>query len=711
MRLPVVLVAVGLVAGCAASAPRDPVSSRPPDPASPPGGRVAAPRDPAPQRVPASPPPIAGARPAPTAAPIPERDVRARFAAARARLASGDAAGARIELESLRPRYPELDDYVLDDLGRAAAAAGDATAAEAYWAELLDAHPRSVLVPRAQLARGRSQAARGAAAEAAASLAIARDAGDATTALAASLALADLALARGDPAAAHAYLMAARQTAPGTPLARDAKRRALALRAQMSQLAPTGRDLERELRLLLLERDYETATVTADALLARADEPRWLRARADAEYGAGRVDESLATLRVISARYPRTPEAADAEFRYASVLWNRDRNDEAGAAFGAFLARYPGHARRAEALYALARIAQSAGRDEDAVAAYERLITAAPASPQAREARGRIGWIRYQQGDWQRAALAFASAAQGRGAAEAPEPHYWRARALERDGQREAAEQIYRRLLAEAPGSYYSHWAEQRLGAPAPARHQLTAWHTPPALGAPPPGADPYHWVRARELHAIGLRHAAFAEMRAFERDHAGQPAVADALPSAYQAVGGYRDAIRLASARGSGDPDLLYPLAFWDEVSRAAQGERIDPLLVVALMRQESLFDPSARSPADARGLMQLLPSTADRVARQHGMPSPTDQLYQPETNVALGVTYLGELLRRYGGDPLKAFAAYNGGEQAVARWQERYGHLPPDEFVESITYRETRDYVKRVIGNYRRYQQLYAR
>ncbi len=163
-------------------------------------------------------------------------------------------------------------------------------------------------------------------------------------------------------------------------------------------------------------------------------------------------------------------------------------------------------------------------------------------------------------------------------------------------------------------------------------------------------------------------------------------------------------------NARGGGDPAIFYPLAFWPQVSRAAATQQVDPLLLLALMRQESVFDPTARSPADARGLMQLLPSTAARVAAARGEPTPSD-LTNPDVNIALGAAYLGSLLRDYGGDPRKALAAYNGGEPAVARWQESYGQLEGDEWVESITYRETRDYVKKVMGNHRRYQQLYAR
>jgi soluble lytic murein transglycosylase len=154
----------------------------------------------------------------------------------------------------------------------------------------------------------------------------------------------------------------------------------------------------------------------------------------------------------------------------------------------------------------------------------------------------------------------------------------------------------------------------------------------------------------------------------------------------------------------------LQYPLAFWTSVRREAQANDIDPLLIQAIMRQESLFDPEARSSAGARGLMQVMPATAQRVA---GSPESTvdpSELMQPDLNIQLGVRELSELLRRFHGDLLKAVAAYNGGATAVEKWERRGHDLDADEFVETISYRETRDYVKRVIGNYRQYRALYA-
>jgi soluble lytic murein transglycosylase len=136
-----------------------------------------------------------------------------------------------------------------------------------------------------------------------------------------------------------------------------------------------------------------------------------------------------------------------------------------------------------------------------------------------------------------------------------------------------------------------------------------------------------------------------------------------------------------------------------------------VDPLLIEALIRQESLFEPEAVSPADAHGLMQLLPRTAREIAASAGRPPPTPAaLHDTATNIELGTRLLRRLLDRSGGSRVKALAAYNAGEDAVAKWEQRYAGRPDDEFVELISYRETRDYVKAVIRNYQVYRRLYG-
>jgi soluble lytic murein transglycosylase len=144
--------------------------------------------------------------------------------------------------------------------------------------------------------------------------------------------------------------------------------------------------------------------------------------------------------------------------------------------------------------------------------------------------------------------------------------------------------------------------------------------------------------------------------------------------------------------------------------IQQKAQEQELDPYLVLALIRQESLFDPQARSPAAALGLMQLLPSTASRVAKQIGVAPPSnEQLFQPEVNLVLGTQYLKDLLQRYSDDWFKAIAAYNAGEAAVDRWEKEISTDDAEEFVERIPYLETRGYVKLVMRNHRIYKLLY--
>jgi len=123
-------------------------------------------------------------------------------------------------------------------------------------------------------------------------------------------------------------------------------------------------------------------------------------------------------------------------------------------------------------------------------------------------------------------------------------------------------------------------------------------------------------------------------------------------------------------------------------------------PILVLALIREESAFAPRAVSTAGARGLMQLLPQTADLVARENRLPPvPMTALDTPEANIRLGAIHLADLLRDNNGNLVLALASYNAGKQAVQRWLQRFGFADEIEFVEDIPYAETRNYVKRVL------------
>jgi soluble lytic murein transglycosylase len=121
----------------------------------------------------------------------------------------------------------------------------------------------------------------------------------------------------------------------------------------------------------------------------------------------------------------------------------------------------------------------------------------------------------------------------------------------------------------------------------------------------------------------------------------------------------------------------------------------------VAAQTRAESAFMPNARSHADARGLMQLLPSTAARTARKLGIAfNGAASLYQPETNLVLGIAHLRHELDQHGGIAYQAIAAYNAGPTPVQRWNRDRPGFDPDFWIETVTYKETRDYVARVLA-----------
>ena len=126
--------------------------------------------------------------------------------------------------------------------------------------------------------------------------------------------------------------------------------------------------------------------------------------------------------------------------------------------------------------------------------------------------------------------------------------------------------------------------------------------------------------------------------------------------------------------------------------------------------MRKESGYFPFAVSSSDARGLLQLIPTTAAEVAKKLGLEFYADQLFDPDTNVHLGVAYLGGLLHRFAGQEALAAGAYNAGAHAMMRWCDQWPGRPHDEFVELITYDQAREYIKRVLGIYARYRYLYA-
>jgi len=153
--------------------------------------------------------------------------------------------------------------------------------------------------------------------------------------------------------------------------------------------------------------------------------------------------------------------------------------------------------------------------------------------------------------------------------------------------------------------------------------------------------------------------------------------------------------------ARTVGTLELLYPTPFLNEIKKYSNG--LDPDLIMSLIRQESAFYPEATSSAGAKGLMQLMPFTANQIK-----PGSLTKIENPSTNIEIGISYLKTLLEKYEGNLVLSLAAYNAGPHRVANWLDRYNIENQEEFIESIPFRETRNYVQLILRNYYWYKKI---
>jgi soluble lytic murein transglycosylase len=272
---------------------------------------------------------------------------------------------------------------------------------------------------------------------------------------------------------------------------------------------------------------------------------------------------------------------------------------------------------------------------------------------------------------------------------------YLRARILTKLDRKDDAAPIFANVAREA--SFNGFLAADWIGAPyAICSRTLAADPTVEKMVATQPDL-----ARAFEFQTLGMlseaRHEWDFAMR--KLDDAGKRLAADL---AYRR-GWYDRAVFFYSS----DPatqrlyEQRFPLALESNIRREAKGAGIDPAWAYAIIRAESAWMTDAHSHADAYGLMQLLPGVAKQLAKSenlsYGRPS---DLFDPSLNVALGTRYLGKMADRYDGSPWLASAAYNAGEAPVGRWLDARGSLDPDFFIETIPYKETREYVSRVLA-----------
>lgn len=526
----------------------------------------------------------------------------------------------------------------------------------------------------------------------------------------------------GNPRAAHKLYLELREASPNSRWTALARRNQSRLRDEYPELFGfhTFQSLAEEADRLVRERQYNDAEVLFKKLLYNAPDPqsqlRYLSKLSALYLSTRNRTAAMPILERIAREFPDRTEAALALYQFGQILWNRHDNAQALEYFKEVLEKYPTSAYADRAQFASADIHEYFGRKDRAIELYASLGKRFPRSQVRGDAGWRLAWLHYRSGQWSRAASAFRElgAQSGDGSFALPSL-YWRARIAEKMEELAAAEKLYRQIVSRGDESYYyslSLSALERLGGPAENNKRTK----PVATNEPDPPLGPelaFHLARARELASVSLHRMAVAELDALQRSAPTQTSLRHLLMREYFANQAYGPSLRLAGQLpvNQHERDLYrYPLAFWRLIQAKAQERGLDPYLVLALIRQESLFDARARSPAAAFGLMQLISPTAARVAQQVGLPAPSpEELFDPDLNVTLGTEYLKDLLQRYSNNWFKAIAAYNAGEAAVDRWEREIVADDIDEFVERIPYSETRGYVKLVMRNHGIYKRLY--
>ncbi|MDD2855840.1 MAG: lytic transglycosylase domain-containing protein, partial [Desulfuromonadaceae bacterium] len=401
------------------------------------------------------------------------------------------------------------------------------------------------------------------------------------------------------------------------------------------------------------------------------------------------------------------------EVHSEAVFWlakSRDRQNLKEEALAMYLqiAGDKKHKYACEALEEAASVKRGFGQFSDAAQLFEEATKLTSESKtKARLAWG-SGWCRYLAGDYKGSVKQFSTLLSDEKYRE--KALYWSGRGVEKSGSAASADSYFNTLLNEFPSGFYATWYREHKGledlrASLGNRNALT--EIPLVAGFDKP----------RLLASLGLREDARMEMTEIRRKNIENKKQLPAVARVYLEMQDYGMAIymfvkNMTVAWTKSELPLWtlgYPRVYSELITSNAALNGLSEGFVYALIRAESGFSPAVKSGAGAIGLMQMMPATAKLTAREKGAFN-SQRLVVPEYNIKLGTKHLADLKKEYKGDAVLMAAAYNAGAGAVKRWQKSMGGLEKDEFIESIPYGETREYVKKVYASAATYRRLYG-
>jgi soluble lytic murein transglycosylase len=518
--------------------------------------------------------------------------------------------------------------------------------------------------------------------------------------------------------------------------------------SQTDEGQAAGGPLQQISRMMRKEYSYPGVELQQQRAQAFFDAHKWKEARAEFEKllamlkDPANPNRQLAELRAAEARVhlkgsPKlvaalnTPDfEVDAERLYAlSQFYRTDKKfPDMLAALDELAQKYPQSKWNEDGLMARANYYWVELDRANAVSHYQRVLDLFPGGKNSFNAEWRIAWMAYlnRQPDADDRLKNFL--VKYPATANTSDALYWLGRNAERANNIAFARSFYQKNVERFPETYFGHAAAVRL-----AKLPLAEGGDPPDFldkipPAPPlrsfdepiPPAAADRWARAQALRSIAfdasaeleLKNAFFATSSPRFLYEAAQAAFDQGHFAAGMAYA--RIIVPNFDARKLEDVPLnvwkaLYPLPYEAIIRREAGKNNFDPMLAAGLMRQESTFQADALSPADAVGLMQVLPKTGKLLAKQLHVRFSQDKLFQPEYNIQLGMLYIAGLVRLTGA-PEYALAAFDAGEDRIAAWKSERNYEEIPEVVESIPFSETRDYVQIVLRNAELYRMIYG-
>ena len=446
---------------------------------------------------------------------------------------------------------------------------------------------------------------------------------------------------------------------------------------------------------------------------------------ARAQKGLRKRNLSNSALRKFLEHHPNHRRKQEALFMIGRNLWNTGYYQDGLKYFKNSIDTATNHTLANQARFFIGKMHEEKKRYPKATKYYTELVSKS-SDEYAERAAWQLGWMNYTIGNFKKAYDYFDNSVRKYPSGLFIESSmFWSAKSAKQLKRMGLAQQIFTNVNMTFPYTYYG----IRAGEMKPDKKfflEIPREEEPP-FATPILSTDAhFHHSRGVELSAIGFYEDARLEIKKLESTTRKNLSGVLWLTKLYNDAHAYSDTMRVMQLYKNFKTKLLekdltknfwenfYPLAYAKAIRDNAKIFNVDPYFVKALIRQESLFNSQVQSRAGAIGLMQIMPETGRALYANSTKSEPfnTTILFNPDTNIQLGIQYIGQLNKRFKKNKTHILISYNAGPHNLKKWLKRFSHLQdPDVFIESIPYPETRKYVKKVLRNYGIYQSLYSK